>query len=277
MVMNSTGAQPPNALGYGMFVNIAYEVYDASPDNLNPSVKDYPSLPDNYEVILNVQMTDFFLGQKVPKYYGFFAWNATRSELVLAIRGTQTWREWWDDFDDALVPFPYMTGAGNVANGFLKLYETLAVTVPDSDAPARLLKDEVNVLGNTNYTVIANGHSLGSALVTLYAAHIASQGQISPTVYTLASPRVGDKGFVDAYNKIVKTNYRIYNWPDLVPRFPKDPFDYYYHVKGGYEVDSLEHPLTVKMTVDCFHSIYTYLYLLGAPSSILGGLSGCGY
>lgn len=277
MLKHSTGAQPPNALSYGMFVKIAYDVYNASPNNLNPSQSDYPQLPDNYEVYLNVQMTDFFLGQKFPKYYGFFARNTMiPGQLVLAIRGTQTWQEWWDDFDWGLVPFPYMANGGKVANGFLKIYETLSVTVPGSDAAATLLKDEVNLLSGVN-TVIANGHSLGSSLITLYAAHLASQKQVNPVVYTLASPRVGDKAFAAAYNDAVATNYRIYNWPDLVPDFPKDPFDNYHHVKGGHEVDSLDHPLTVQMTLDCFHSVLTYLFLLGAPSSILGGFSGCGY
>lgn len=277
MLIHSTGVQPPNALSYGMFVKMAYDVYDAFPNNLNPSAQDYPQFPDGYELFVNVQMTDFFLGEKIKKYYGFFARNTkVPGQYVLAIRGTQTWQEWWDDFDWALVPFPYIQNGGNVANGFLKIYETLSFTVPDSNQPEALLKDELNLLSGAT-TLIANGHSLGSALVTLYAAHLASRGQINPTVYTLASPRVGDKAFAHAYNNLVATNYRVYNWPDLVPDFPKDPFDNYHHVKGGYEVDSLDHPLTVKMTVDCFHSVLTYLFLLGAPSSILGGFSGCGY
>ncbi|HKS26624.1 MAG TPA: lipase family protein [Pyrinomonadaceae bacterium] len=277
MLIHSTGVQPPNALSYGMFVEAAYQAYAANLNNLNPSQSDYPSFPEGYELYLNVQMTDFFLGNTYPKYYGFIARNtANPGQLVMAIRGTQTWQEWWDDFDWALVPYPYAQSAGKVANGFLKIYKTFAVTVPGSDAPATLLENETSLPEGTT-SIVAVGHSLGSALVTLYALNVAARGALNPTVYTLASPRVGDRSFANAYDNTVATNFRIYNWPDLVPDFPKDPFDNYYHVKGAYEVDSLDHPLTVKMTVDCFHSVLTYLYLLGAPSSILGGWEGCGY
>lgn len=282
MQIHSTGVQPPLALQYGMFVKAAYDVYGKYPTNLNPAKSDYPDFPDGYDLLLNIQMSDFFGSDTTPKYYGFIAQSTTTpSALVVAIRGTQTWEEWWDDFHWGLVPFPYLPNSGNVADGFLDIYETFSVTMPGNNTPPTLLKNKLSLpsgvsLGS-NLSLVVVGHSLGAALATLYAADVASGGQVNPKVYTLASPRVGDGAFAAAYNAAVATNYRIYNWPDLVPDFPKDPFDNYQHVKGGYEVDSLDHPLTVKMTVDCFHSLDTYLFLLGAPASILGGLSGCGY
>jgi predicted lipase len=77
-------------------------------------------------------------------------------------------------------------------------------------------------------------------------------------VYTLASPRVGDKDFATFYNNGITNNYRVYNWPDIVPDFPKDPFDNYQQVKGGQEYDSLDYPFTIVISVDCFHSLFTY-------------------
>ncbi len=282
MLKHSTGIQPPLALQFGMFVKAAYDVYDAFPNNLNPSKTDYPWFPDGYDLFLNIQMTDFFGDRKTPKYYGFIAQNNSNpGTFVVAIRGTQSWEEWWDDFHWGLVPFPYLPNGGYVADGFLTIYKTFSVMVPGISSQPALLTDKMNmpgVIGQESITsVVAVGHSLGSALITLYAADLASIGKINPQVYTLASPRVGDKTFAAAYNKVIATNYRIYNWPDIVPNFPKDPFDNYQHVKGGYEVDSLDYPLTVQISVGCFHSILTYLFLLGAPASILGGYNGCGY
>lgn len=281
---------PPDAMEYGQFVKVAYDVYDAGTGNLNPSLKDYPTLPSGYVPLLNIQMVDFFGTHKTTKYYGFFAASTTVPEtIIMAIRGTQSIEEWWDDFQWKLIPFPYASDAGNVASGFLDIYEGMTVTVPDSAAPAISLKDLANDMSasggatlpdggrlEAGTSLVVVGHSLGSALATLFAAHVAAADNVEPLVYTLASPRVGDGAFATFYNAKVNTNHRIYNWPDIVPAFPKDPLDNYVHVKGGYEVDSLYHPLKVKISVLCFHSILTYLFLLGAPESILGGHSGCG-
>lgn len=278
MLRHSTALQPATALQYGMFVKAAYDVYDADINNLNPTQADYPDFPSGYKLLLNVQMTDFFGNSNYPKYYGFYAISESAPfEVVLALRGTQAWQEWWDDFDWELDQSPYL--AGNVADGFLTIYQTFSVTIPGQSSQPTLLKDKINLPDGTSLAStppVVVGHSLGGALATLYAADVSSVN-INPTVYTLASPRVGDTAFATAYDQAISTNYRIYNWPDLVPSFPKDPFDNYQHVKGGYEVDSLDYPLEVQMTVDCFHSLLTYLFLLGAPDSILGGFEGCGY
>jgi triacylglycerol lipase len=276
MLIHSTGAQPPLALQYGMFVKAAYDVFEADQNNLNPSQSQYPDFPSGYKLLVNIQMSDFFDNVLTQKYYGFIAQSTTDpTTLVVAIRGTKTFEEWWDDFHWGLVPFPYMANAGNVADGFLDIYKTFSIMAPGSNAEPAPLQDKTKLPGEIdlaapNLNVVAVGHSLGASLITLYALDVASYGSVNPIVYTFASPRVGDKNFASAYNATVGTNYRIWNWPDLVPNFPKDPFDNYQQVKGGYEVDSLDHPLTVKISVGCFHALLTYLYLVGAPSSILG-------
>jgi hypothetical protein len=282
MLIHSTAIQPPMALQYGMFVKAAYDVYSACPGVLNPTQAHYPSFPAGYTLALNIQMSDFIGSDNIPTYYGFVAQStATPGAFVMALRGTENWVEWWDDFHWELVPFSYMPNGGNVADGFLDIYETLAATVPGPDAQATLLKDAAISIGGISLddmtSLIIVGHSLGGALVTLFAGALAAKGKINPKVYTLASPRAGDSTFATTYNAVVATNYRVYNWPDLIPNFPKDPFDYYQPVKGSYEVDSLDYPLTVQISVECFHALATYLFLLGAPSSILGGSSDCGH
>jgi triacylglycerol lipase len=276
MLIHTTGAQPPLALQYGMFVKAAYDVYNAYPNNLNPLQSAYPDFPSGYQLLFNIQMSDFFGSQLTQKYYGFIARStANPNAFVTAIRGTQTMEEWWDDFHWGLVPFPYLANAGNVADGFLDIYKTFSIMAPGSKGAATTLKDKKKLPGGIslsapNVTLVAVGHSLGASLITLYGLDVAAGGGLNPQVYTFASPRVGDKSFANAYDATVATNYRIYNWPDLVPDFPKDPFDNYQQVKGAYEVDSLEHPLEVKISLDCFHSLLTYLFLVGASPSILG-------
>ena len=274
MLIHTTDVQPPLALQYGMFVKAAYDVFTANPTNLNPSQSQYPSFPSGYQLVVNIQMSDFFGGSLTQKYYGFIARSTVDpSSFVTAIRGTKTMEEWWDDFHWWLVSFPYVQNAGNVADGFLDIYKTFSIMTPGSNE-TMLLADKRELPGGVSLaaagtTLVATGHSLGAALITLYALDVAGNGSVNPLVYTFASPRVGDLQFANAYNSTVATNYRVWNWPDVVPRFPKDPFDNYVHVKGAYEVDSLLHP-EVKIELSCFHALVTYLYLVGAQVSILG-------
>lgn len=221
-------------------------------------------------------MKDFFGSSTTPKYYGFIAQsNASPTSFVVAFRGTETMEEWWDDLHWGLVPFTSLPNGGYVASGFLDIFNTRTGMFPGSNAAAAPLPALKTLAGagvrDSGLSLVTVGHSLGAALTTLYAGYMAGQENINPKVYTLASPRVGDKTFATAYNSAIAVNYRIYNWPDLVPDFPKDPFDHYQHVKGGYEVDSLDYPTKIKISVECFHSSLTCLFLLRAPQSILGG------
>lgn len=86
---------------------------------------------------------------------------------------------------------------------------------------------------------IFTGHSLGGSLATLASTHISYgiSGDYVHSVYTFASPRVGNKIFVDQYNtnvakmessslasKILRSHagvcYRVANLFDLVPHLP---------------------------------------------------------
>ena len=196
MLIHTTGAQPPLALQYGMFVKAAYDVYNAYPNNLNPLQSAYPDFPSGYQLLFNIQMSDFFGSQLTQKYYGFIARStANPNAFVTAIRGTQTMEEWWDDFHWGLVPFPYLSNAGNVADGFLDIYKTFSIMAPGSKGAATTLKDKKKLPGGIslsapNVTLVAVGHSLGAALITLYGLDVAAGGGLNPQVYTFASPRV---------------------------------------------------------------------------------------
>lgn len=277
MLNHSTDPQPSNALQYANFVQSAYETFTSDETMLNPNLTQYKSFPDGYNLIANIQMSDSFQGAKTLKYYGFIAQSkSSPGSYVVAFRGTVTLTEWWEDFQWGLLAFPWRPNSGNVASGFLDIYNSLQFQLPGSTTIYPVATSPLPpILGNAT-SLVTVGHSLGSALATIHALDTATRTKMNPNVYTLASPRVGDSGFTTVYNNAVGSNYRIYNWPDIVPNFPKDASDNYQHVKGGYEVDSLEHPLTVKIRVDCFHELSTYQYLLGADPSILGGMEGCG-
>jgi triacylglycerol lipase len=272
MSPKSKAVQPPNVLNYGLFVSAAYAVFAAHPNNLNPLQSMYPSFPVGYELIVNIQMKDFFGGTTSTKYYGFMARNLVTKEYVVAFRGTITMEEWWDDLHIKLVKCPYLGNAGRVAEGFLDIYKTMSWMVPGQSDKPKAVKNKLALPDgktmDSSISFVITGHSLGSALATFYAADVVAA---NPKVYTLASPRVGDTEFVNAFNSAITTSYRIYNKPDIVPKLPPDipgVLDYK-HVKGGYEVDSLNY-MQVKQDLGCYHSHFTYLFLLGANVNVLG-------
>jgi len=69
---------------------------------------------------------------------------------------------------------------------------------------------------------IFTGHSLGGAMVTICAFHIAAAlgSDVIHSVYPMASPRVGNQNFVDKFNQLVPRCYRIANTRDWVNDVP---------------------------------------------------------
>ena len=262
-------------LNYAYFVKAAYDLFETYPTLLNPSQSQYPSFPTGYKLVFNIQMTDFFGNIKETEYYGFVAQSQSNpANYVLAIRGTKTYVEWWDDFHITPVPYPFAPNAGKVATGFLDLYETMRMTIPGSnDAPVPLRQSTLPA-AQSNYSLaaagslIVTGHSLGSSLATLYATELAgSNSGTNIQLYTFASPRVGDVDFVRYFDSKNITSYRIYNEPDIVPTVP---FGFgYTQIPAGISIDSLLYP-KVKWNLGCFHALVTYMYVLGGPVSLLG-------
>ena len=195
----------------------AYSMYRPIPILLPEPGKDFPS---DYSLSAWVQMRDFVVSATGPTFYGFIAQSTKDpTQFVLAIRGTQTPEELWDDFTSIdKVPFG-VPSCGSVGFGFNRIYQTLEIVERPTGAAvtARSLKP-AGSFGKQAATLLARlsgavaprvgdvpagasvtvvGHSLGSALATLYVMENAYGDKIyNPTICTFASPRVGDATFV---------------------------------------------------------------------------------
>jgi kumamolisin len=273
---------PKAAVLYGQFVQAAYSMYDAAPNNLTPP----PSIdfPAGYDLVAWVQMQDFIIGSTGPTFYGFIAQStADQNRFVLAIRGTSNAVEWWDDVNAALlIPFR-VPGCGSVGAGFARIYDTLEVVErPTGPATGAIAPQSLRSIGGFSQQV-ANlvarhaavtaqatgfaasaaievaGHSLGAALATLYTLDNAYTGKINnPALCTFASPAVGDSTFAAAFNGLGLTSWRVVNAPDLVPKLPPQ-------ILGFTHVDSLQqYSSTGKVTpsLSCWHALATYLSLI---------------
>lgn len=221
---------------------------------------------------------------------------------MLAIRGTEGWVEWLDDAMARLVPFRQVPHAGRVEHGFDKIYNTLRVVKREAGGrvgptakaaavsptgPAGMANpfaeqleqlvdtlEEPEVRGEIRlgtmrprYSFLVTGHSLGAALATLFV--IENNKFSISTVYTFASPRVGDAEFVRQFNQLPLNSWRIVNSQDIVPKLPlRIPVLFgYAHVATAFTFSAAGQ---VKCCPGCWHSISTYLHGLDETISVDG-------
>jgi triacylglycerol lipase len=288
-----------DAVFYGKFVEGAYAMYKRDPSNLRPepAVSD---IPDTYEFVAWIHMSDFSIDEVVPKFYGIVARDkSTRREFVLAIRGTEGAIEWFDDAACYLVPFSQMRHTGRVAHGFDRVYSTMKIEQHPSTAGPKMMQagalpelqgsfgDQLEQLhlrlesvaevkatvslvkGRPERPYIVTGHSLGAALTTLFVMENEQKKKFDiSNSCTFASPRVGNMDFVRAFNALPIASWRIVNRLDLVPKLPIHipiVLDFE-HVNTAYEFSSKG---MVKANAVCWHSIETYLHLLDASQAVL--------
>jgi hypothetical protein len=286
------------AVQLGQFVALAYDMYNSA--TANPAPNPPAALPFGYVFAAWVQMRDFVFASGDLTFYGLIAHSPDGSDVILAIRGTQTAEEWWDDVT-SLYPTTWI-GPGEIGYGFSKIYQTLKVVPYGAMAPAaaagpmqsplppapfaKQVADLVAGIPRTGVRpqdraeapaaptpINVTGHSLGSALATLYVMeNVALQQANVPLLCTFASPEVGDSDFVAAFAALPKLeSWRIANVLDVVPHlqladFVQVPTPYLYN--SG--LDTLPTP-------SCWHSLDTYLHLLdpthpiGTGCQFLGG------
>jgi len=82
---------------------------------------------------------------------------------------------------------------------------------------------------DTIHKIVCTGHSLGGALSQLCAVDI--QFNFPDAILTninFGSPRVGNKAFMESYNRRVPLSYRFVNGRDIVPMVPLAIFGYYH-------------------------------------------------
>lgn len=275
---------PAEAVRYGLLVGMAYEMYESDRSNPTPPVPS--AFPSAYNLTHWVQMKDFVIEDGSWTFYGFIAQTAAdESKWVLAIRGTDNNTELWDDLVSGISES--WDGAGKIGAGFKRIYESLRVVPPPPElvsaakpalamAEAKSTESFADQVANAVLPVAARsehlgaplseqktkavevvGHSLGAALATLYVMQNAAKQRVqTPRLLTFASPFVGDRTFKKAFDDLDLVSWRVVNKPDLVPKLPPFIFE---HVNTLLTYDS---GAGVRETIECRHSLATYLHLL---------------
>jgi triacylglycerol lipase len=263
---------PATAVTWGPFIQAAYDQFVSDPGQINPAA--IKNMPPGYTLVRTIQMSDFLGPEQLRVFYGFVAVGGDPQTAVVALRGTASAVEWWDDLHWNLVPFAQVSNGGRVAEGFHGIYNTFGTMAPGQQqrslASTTFAADVAHAVADglaadldpTLPTVVC-GHSLGGALATLLVADLAANTPLEPQAWTFASPRVGDATFAARYGGLSGVSWRIYNQVDIVPYFPVDASDSYQPVTAGYAINSLGH---ARWSLGCCHALNTYLHVLSAAT-----------
>ncbi|MFZ0761027.1 MAG: lipase family protein [Candidatus Sulfotelmatobacter sp.] len=288
---------PEKAFFYGQFVQAVYAMFANSQggDALRPGPA---GIPEGYELGAWIHMSDFILNLEKPQFYGIVVHNIANPDArIIAIRGTEGALEWFDDAFAFLTRFRQVTAAGKVAQGFDKIYRSLkvvrralpnerrqgAAALPETFGGSFAEQLEQLAISRETARAVApfaaegrarparptvvTGHSLGSALTTLFVLENAEKHKFDiATQCTFASPRVGNTEFVRVFNQLPIDSWRIVNTDDEVPRLPfRLPLFDYQHVDAAYAFSS---DGFAKHSLVCCHAMETYLHWLNASSPV---------
>jgi triacylglycerol lipase len=138
--------------------------------------------------------------------FGFVARRSDTGDIYVAFRGTESVDDWLINVEIRQVPQP--DGWGRVEAGFADVYEQCASTIRAA------IRDQ------SPRRVFVTGHSLGSALATLCAADVKATSGITPTLYTFASPRLGNPAFASRFNAECPVTWRVVNTEDIITTVP---------------------------------------------------------
>jgi triacylglycerol lipase len=242
-------------IDWGKFVKVAYEMY--AQNHLSPVVS--TDFPAGWELVANLTMIPRLEKLKEREFAGYIA-RSTDNPLhqAVIIRGTESALDWLSDFEFVLETFHEVPNGGKTESGFTNLYRSMMVEYADASLPSQSLMESIDTLPQGT-ELLVTGHSLGSSLATLHA-FLAGSKNIDVELVTFASPRVGDKHFVEAFQRMNIPSTRVFNKPDIVPQVPVEIAGYH-HLEPGLEINSTLFP--IKHSIPCYHALSTYLYVLG--------------
>ena len=189
------------------------------------------------------------------------------SEVVVALRGTDGYREWIEDGEFPAIPYqpanplPAGSAGATVEQGFWGIYHSLTLTDPHGVAIGALAQSLPGLLGPADAVIVA-GHSLGAPLATYLTLDLA-RGPLGKRVSGcfFASPYPGNQAFADLFDRFVGGDYVVYNYLlDLVPRVP---IGLGYCALSRVKVIQPETAQAeIRLGIGCSHHVICYLAML---------------
>jgi len=219
------------SVSFGLLTMYVEDMYNAAPGSLNPPA-DPRIAASGWTVVGYLTAQDvLFPAKGAPNqrlsingakrvFFGILAKNgAVTNSYIAVIRGTDGFVEWLIDGEFLLIPHPRHAGV-MVEQGFWNIYQTMSLADPATGLTTHQNAAEgvAKVVGTD--TVVAGGHSLGSALATYFADDLAERMASKVSACLFASPRTGDSAWANLFAATV-TDYRLFNYIiDIVTQVP---------------------------------------------------------
>lgn len=265
------------AAPYALLVMYAWDMCDINPRQIPPQID--PRIKETgWDVVgfisgsddiwvSGLRLRSTMIGasddQRSQVCYGYVAQRTVegQDQCVVAIRGTDGAQEWGDDLDFLMMSHPNPK-AGLVDQGFWDIYRTMQFHGADGASPVPLALG-ISQLTAANPPMVL-GHSLGSALATYLTLDLNLQG-CKASACLFASPKTGNKTFVDFFETQVG-NYDLFNYArDVVPTVPKSDilhFSAYYALLQAKTIPAGASSLGIKDNPLCNHHLICYTALL---------------
>jgi hypothetical protein len=170
-----------------------------------------------------------------PAWIGYTACKTSpgeRDEIVFAWRGTTLLTEWMSNalIQEELVSVDCNGEQVGIHQGFWRMY-TMKVDAENGWPPAQVIEEILDTYikrGSKMPRFVTTGHSLGGALATVCAFHVAKylndnkvdKADIDVTAVTFSSPRVGNELFCKEMEELGVKALRVLNKDDFVPQVP---------------------------------------------------------
>jgi predicted lipase len=255
--------------------SLIWLVYNFSPDSKmnNPIIQEHidnksTQIATDFinksglDKITLIEGQENFFGRYYTSIFGVIGIDKNNTDTaILAFRGTTTKSDWLADvfanFNELNQIIDGIDKNIKVAHGFGSLFGIFkGLTNVTMD---KQIDNWLNL--NNIKNIIITGHSLGGALATLSAVYIKSKYPVlNVTLYTYASPRVGNTEFYNYYKKLGldKSSFRFFSSYDIVPKMPPETIFGYKHVGIDYELKDIKPSLCSKVSDVLYYHLYTF-------------------
>lgn len=200
--------------------------------------------------------------------YGYLARQHSDGRLAAALRGTDGLVEWLEDGQFAAIAYSpaakpsFGPPEARVEQGFWDIFSSMSLRGLDGLSVNGTVVDGIlPLLGVQDAAITVVGHSLGSALGTYLAMELAlraPRGSVQACLF--ASPRTGNRTFVQAFDQTV-AEYRLFNYLlDMVPRIPFGPD--YEPLPRRTVIQPSTAEANIRMNLACNHHVICYCAML---------------
>ena len=148
--------------------------------------------------------------------FAYIAVAHHRRKIVIAFRGTLEIKQLLDEILTVIaIPKIHFKIGGQVQAYFANAYENFYPCISES------IKELVKKY--PEYDVQITGHSLGAATASLISASLVYDNYVDKnklSLYTFGMPRVGDKDYAAAHDKLINNSWRVVHYKDPVSQLP---------------------------------------------------------